>query len=605
MRTRAGGVSHPQGFLDELKARVSLAEVIGKHVRLIRRGRQYQGLCPFHGEKTPSFHVWDDHYHCFGCGAHGSVIDFVMQAEKVGFREAVERLAAIAGMAVPQPTPQQQQAERQRGRLIDVLGEAARYYSRMLRMPEGGPALSYLQRRGLSDATISDWRLGFAPDGGQALKAALAGAGIDEAALLEAGLLVQPEDGRRGSYDRFRGRVIFPIADPRGRILGFGGRLLGPGEPKYLNTPETALFHKGRLLYGIDRAADAARTAQTIIVVEGYMDVIGLAEAGWRNVVAPLGTALTEEHLRALWALVPEPVLLFDPDAAGERAALRAAERALPLLKPGLGLRMALLRVDTGDDPDRIAARWPRQMLHRTLQEAAPLSDFLFRIENRGRLHVPPEERAAVEARLRQRTGLIADAAVRAHFDRAFRDRLWQATRVRSGKTGRDRMAGAPRSRDSGSALSAEPAPGWTAPPDRRTRAEQALCALAVRWPGLLDRHEEDFGRLAFADAALDQLRQLLLMLHATLGEPDAAAVQTEVRRRGFGTVLDRVIDDHRDGPAEAAVEAAWAAEIALLRQLSLRQELAREPAADLSAEAWERRRALIRAAMSAEKESG
>ncbi|MBL8666159.1 MAG: DNA primase [Rhodospirillales bacterium] len=598
-------MSLPQGFLDELKARVSLAEVIGKHVRLIRRGRQYQGLCPFHGEKTPSFHVWDDHYHCFGCGAHGSIIDFVMQADKVGFREAVERLAVLAGLALPQPTPQEQAADRRRGRLVDLLGAASRYYCQMLRMPEGRPALSYLQGRGLADAAIDGWRLGFAPDSGQALKSALAREGIDEAALLEVGLLVQPEDGRRGAYDRFRGRVIFPIADQRGRIRGFGGRLMGPGEPKYLNTPETPLFHKGRLLYGIDRAAEAARTAQTIIVVEGYMDVIGLAEAGWRHVVAPLGTALTEDHLRALWSLVPEPVLLFDPDAAGERAALRAAERALPLLKPGFGLRMALLRVDTADDPDRIAARWPKQMLHRTLQEAAPLSDFLFRIENRGRLHVPPEERAAVEARLRQRTGLIADAAVRAHFDRAFRDRLWQAARFRSGKAGRDRSAGASRPQAGRSAIVDESKRVWTAPTDRRTRAELTLCALAAGSPRLLDRHEEDLGRLAFADAALDQLRQLLLVLHATLGDADAATVQEEVRRRGLGSVLDRVIGELPAAPAEQEAEAAWAAEIALLHKLLLKQELAREPAADLSAEAWERRRALIRATLAAEKESG
>ena len=424
-----------QGFLDELKARVGIVEVIGKRVRLIRRGRQYLGLCPFHGEKTPSFHVWDDHYHCFGCGAHGSVIDFVMQSDKVGFREAVERVALIAGLTLPQTTPEELANERRRGALVDVLEAATRYFCRMLRMPEGKTALDYLHGRGLSDAAIERWRLGYAPDSGQAVKAALAREGIDEAALLECGLLVQPEDGGRTPYDRFRGRVIFPIADRRGRVLGFGGRLLGPGEPKYMNSPETALFHKGRLLYGIDRAVEPARSAGTIVVVEGYMDVIGLAEAGWQHVVAPLGTALTEEQLRALWAITAEPILLFDPDSAGERAALRAAERALPLLKPGLGLRIALLRVDTKDDPDRVAARCPAQVLHRTLQEAAPLSDFLFRVENKGRLHVPPEERAAVEERLRRRAGSISDPVVRTHFQRAFRERAWQAMRAGSGNS--------------------------------------------------------------------------------------------------------------------------------------------------------------------------
>jgi DNA primase len=239
-------VNLPQGFLDQLKARVGIAEVIGKRVRLIRRGRQYLGLCPFHGEKTPSFHVWEDHYHCFGCGAHGSVIDFVMQSDKVGFREAVERVALLAGLTLPQTSAEELASERHRGTLVDVLETAARYYTRMLRMPEGKTALSYLQKRGLSDPAIEHWRLGYAPESGQAVKAALGREGVDEAALLECGLLVQPENGGRTPYDRFRGRVIFPIADRRGRVLGFGGRLLGPGEPKYLNSPENAVFHKTR-----------------------------------------------------------------------------------------------------------------------------------------------------------------------------------------------------------------------------------------------------------------------------------------------------------------------------------------------------------------------
>ncbi|HYN37888.1 MAG TPA: DNA primase, partial [Rhodospirillales bacterium] len=585
-------MSLSQGFLDEIKARVGTAEVIGKRVRLIRRGRQFLGLCPFHGEKTPSFHVWDDHYHCFGCGAHGSVIDFVMQADKVGFREAVERVAAMAGLSMPQTSPEEQASERRRGALVDVMAAATRWYARTLRMPEGKAALDYLRRRGLSDAAIERWRLGFAPDSGQAVKAALGREGIDEAALLEAGLLVQPEDGGRSPYDRFRGRVMFPIADRRGRVLGFGGRLLGPGEPKYLNSPETALFHKGRQLYGIDRAIEAARTAGSIVVVEGYMDVIGMAEAGWPQVVAPLGTALTEDQLRLLWAIVPEPILLFDPDAAGERAALRAAERALPLLKPGLGLRIALLRVDTRDDPDRVAARWPAQVLHRTLQEAAPLSDFLFRIENKGRLHVPPEERAAVEERLRRRAAAIADANVRTHFQRAFRERAWQAVRSRPVRNQQGRTLpgkGAPgygrgsagNAAGGASPMALEAAAGWAAPPNSRTRAELMLCALAVRRPEIVGQHEEELGRLAFADDELDQLRQQLLMLHATHPDIGSDVVQAELRRRGLDAALDRVLDHPlpketaESTAAGAAEDATWSAHMAVLRRLALKQELA------------------------------
>ena len=612
-------MSLPQGFLDELKARIGIAEVIGKQVRLVRRGRQYTGLCPFHGEKTPSFHVWDDHYHCFGCGAHGSVIDFVMQSEKVGFREAVERIALLAGLPMPQETPEEQARERKRGALVDVLEAATRYFCRMLRMPDGRHALEYLRRRGVSDATIQRWRLGYAPDSGQALRGALQHEGIGEAALLEAGLLVDPDDRGRSAYDRFRGRVMFPIADQRRRVLGFGGRLIGPGEPKYLNSPETMLFQKGRLLYGIDLAGEATRSAGSVIVVEGYMDVIGLAEAGWPNVVAPLGTALTEDQLRALWALAAEPVLLFDPDAAGERAALRAAERALPLLKPGLGLRIGLLRVDTKDDPDRVASRWPAQVLHRTLQEAAPLSEFLFRFENKGRLHAPAEERAALEDRLRRRADTIRDATVRAHFQRAFRERSWQA--ARGGSASRRQMdsaPGRPATRRSAtgvspisSAMDLEAAGKLATPINSAARAERLLCSLAVRYPEMIGKYEEDLGRLAFSDPRCDGLRQQVLMLHATNPQLTGDALRAELQRRGVGDVLQDVVDDpDTDLAAErvdatdiGTVHALWRANLGVLRRKALKGELQAAATAELSPEAWEQRRALIRQSLKVDED--
>lgn len=606
-------MSLPQGFLDELKARIGIAEVIGKQVRLVRRGRQYTGLCPFHGEKTPSFHVWDDHYHCFGCGAHGSVIDFVMQSEKVGFREAVERIALLAGLPMPQETPEEQARERKRGALVDVLEAATRYFCRMLRMPDGRHALEYLRRRGVSDATIQRWRLGYALDSGQALRGALQHEGIGEAALLEAGLLVEPDDRARAAYDRFRGRVMFPIADQRGRILGFGGRLIGPGEPKYLNSPETMLFQKGRLLYGIDLAGEATRSAGSVIVVEGYMDVIGLAEAGWPNVVAPLGTALTEEQLRALWALAAEPVLLFDPDAAGERAALRAAERALPLLKPGLGLRIGLLRVDTKDDPDRVASRWPAQVLHRTLREAAPLSEFLFRFENKGRLHAPAEERAALEDRLRRRADTIRDSTVRAHFQRAFRERSWQAARGRSGGdrgTG-SRMTGGMRIRSEGGGASFAFGSLQMTLKNSTTQAELALCGLAVSYPETIGEHEEELGRLTFSDARRDHLRQQVLMLHATNPELTGDALRAELRRRGLGDILQDIVKDpatdlaadRADATDIGAVHALWRANLGVLRRKALKGELEAGATAELSPEAWEQRRALIRQSLKVDED--
>ena len=557
-------MSLPESFLDELKARIGVAEVIGKSVKLARRGRQFLGLCPFHGEKTPSFHVYEDHYHCFGCGAHGSVIDFVMRSERVAFREAVERLAAQAGMRLPPVGPQEAERERRRGSLYDVLEAATLYYQKMLRMPEGGGALAYLRRRGVSEAAIDRFRLGYAPDGRYAVKAALAREGFTDAAMIEAGLLLQPEDGARGAYDRFRGRVIYPIADQRGRVIGFGGRMLGPGEPKYLNSPETPLFHKGRCLYNLAAGAKAARDKGTIVVVEGYMDVIGLSEAGWENVVAPLGTALTEEQVQALWRLAPEPILLLEPDAAGERAAIRAAERALPLLKPGLGLKIAMLRVDTNDDPDRVAARYNSQIVHRTLLEAAPLSEFLFRLENKGRLHLSPEERAATEERLRRRAHAIADPGVRAHFVRAFRDRAWQA--LRPGKRGN---------------RSADPLPpaahrniSATEPSSSRAQAEVILVAMLLVHPEFFHEVEDAFGQVEFSDRTLDLLRQEII--HALSGSSirDAHTLAATLAARGMAEVVAEVLENalvrsHRliapaAGPRE--LRETWMENIAALR---------------------------------------
>jgi DNA primase len=408
---------------------------------------------------------------------------------------------------------------------------------------------------------------------------------------------------------------MFPIADQRGRVRGFGGRLVGPGEPKYLNSPETMLFQKGRLLYGIDRAAEAARTKGFVIVVEGYMDVIGLAEAGWPNVVAPLGTALTEEQLRALWGLTAEPVLLFDPDAAGERAALRAAERALPLLKPGLGLRIGLLRVDTGDDPDRVASRWPAQVLHRTLREAAPLSEFLFRVENKGRLYAPPEERAGIEDRLRRRAATIRDATVRAHFQRAFRERSWRAARGRSGPA-RPAARSAGLGRDAAGmhpipgAMDFERATDIARPLSSVARAELSLCGLAVRYPETIGDYEEVLGRLTFADARRDGLRQRVLMLHASHPQIGSEEMRAELQRLGFADVLQELTDDRPTalsaGESEAArsgvVNALWRAHLAVLRRKALQREL-KDGTLELSHDSWEQRRALIRQSLTLDEE--
>src|SRR5580693_9372666 len=322
-RDFGGLMALPPQFLDELRARTPLPAVIGRRVRLARPGRQWKGCCPFHGEKTPSFYVYDDHYHCFGCGAHGDAIGFVMQSQGAGFMEAVEQLASEAGLEVPKPSPEAAEAERKRHDLVSVLDAANTAYQRRLRLPEGRAALDYLRGRGLTDETIRHFGLGWSGEGRGGLIAELKREGIEQDQLLEAGLLRGGEDGGRIS-ELFFNRVTFPIRDRRGRVISFGGRTLGDGQPKYLNGPETALFSKRRTLYALDLAREAVRGGASLVVVEGYMDVIALAQAGISGAVAPLGTALTEEQFEELWRLAPAPILCFDGDAAGARATERA-----------------------------------------------------------------------------------------------------------------------------------------------------------------------------------------------------------------------------------------------------------------------------------------
>ncbi|MDH5747745.1 MAG: DNA primase, partial [Rhodospirillales bacterium] len=412
-------------FLDELRARTGLAEVVSRRVKLTRKGHEHLGLCPFHKEKTPSFTLNEEKgfYHCFGCGAHGSAFDFVMQTEGLSFPEAVERLAGDAGMEVPVDTPQERERALRNQSLYDVMEQAAAVYEKTLRMPEGRPALNYLKGRGLGDETLTRFRLGFAPDSRGFLKTALARENISEGQMIEAGLLIRPEDSGRDSYDRFRGRIMFPITDRRGRVIAFGGRILGDGEPKYLNSPETPLFHKGRTLYALSLAGKEIRAKGEAVVSEGYMDVIALHQAGFLTAVAPLGTALTEEQIMELWRIVREPVLCFDGDTAGARAAGRAAERVLPLLKPGYSLRIAEL--PAGDDPDTLIRRAGAEEMSRVLAKAIPLSDVLWQMETRGRMITTPEDRAALQKRLEDLTRRINDPTVRAHFLKSFKDRIW------------------------------------------------------------------------------------------------------------------------------------------------------------------------------------
>ena len=377
----------PQRFIDDLLGRVDVVEVVGERVQLKKAGRNYSGLCPFHQEKTPSFTVSADKqfYHCFGCGANGNALRFLMEYDKLPFPEAVEQLAGRLGIEVPREgadDPRAQQREKKRKEGVNLLELAASFYRERLKMQEGQPAQRYLSGRGLSDEVIKTYGIGYAPAGWEALKQHLSERGIGESVQVEYGLLIHREDTGR-TYDRFRDRVMFPFRDLRGRTIAFGGRVMGDDQPKYLNSPETPVFHKGRELYGLYEARQASNKLEQLIMVEGYMDVVALAQYGIHNAVATLGTATTEDHLTRLFRLVSRVVFCFDGDRAGRQAASRALETALPQMIDGREARFLFL--PEGDDPDTLVRREGTQAFQDRVTCAMPLSEFLFEQAAQGR----------------------------------------------------------------------------------------------------------------------------------------------------------------------------------------------------------------------------
>jgi DNA primase len=412
-------------FLDEIRNRVPVSEVVGARVRLIKKGREHSGLCPFHGEKTPSFTVNDDKgfYHCFGCGAHGDVIKFITETESLSFPEVVERLARTAGLEIPDYSPGDRAKAEMKKTLYDVMEAACNYYETLLLSQGGREGAEYLKRRGLKKEVVQHFRLGFASNNRTALKEAmLARDGITEQMLVEAGLLIQleEENGRRpDTYDRFRHRVMFPITDRQGRVVAFGGRALRSDvKAKYLNSPETPLFHKGRLLYNMANARRPSYEKGRVIVTEGYMDVIAISQAGFENAVAPLGTAVTEDQIRELWRMSPEPVMCFDGDKAGRRASVRVVERALPLLKAGYSIRFTHL--PDGEDPDSYVASHGAGALEKILDKAMPLSELLWRHVIVGMKTDTPEARAGLEQKLVQTLSEIKDKTIRGYYEKDF-----------------------------------------------------------------------------------------------------------------------------------------------------------------------------------------
>ncbi|MBC8240088.1 MAG: DNA primase [Alphaproteobacteria bacterium] len=602
-------MAFPHQFLDEVKLRTSLPEVVGRRVQLRKKGREWEGLCPFHKEKTPSFTVNEEKgfYHCFGCGEHGSVFDFVMKTDGLSFPETVERLATDAGMQVPQDTPEERQRSAQRKSLEDATEAACKWFERTLQMPEGKAALDYLRDRGLDDDTIRIFRVGFAPNSRNALKGALLRDDIPEDLMVDAGLLIRPPDDRpddhrdNSAYDRFRGRVIFPIMNRQGHVIAFGGRILGDGEPKYLNSPETPIFHKGQVLYGLGQALGPARKSGHMIVTEGYMDVIAMHMAGFHEAVAPLGTALTEDHLRALWKIVREPVLCFDGDAAGQRAAARAAERALPLLKSGYGLRFAEL--PKGEDPDTLVRGKGRDAMQGILDNALPLSEVLWRMETGGRVPGTPEARATLQSKLGEYARRIDDPTVRTHFAASFKERIWQGRGGGyGGKGSRGSWKPGARGRKNPATMALSGAGSHVAQSDPARRRLEILLATLINHPILYDDVAEHLGALDFTSAGetLDNLRQEVLKTLAVESGLDNQGLLDHLNENGFASALSALMGSDVLGDAFFARSGAeprdaldgWEEAFGRMRGKDLESEIAeaqRQLAEDPTEENWHR----------------
>jgi DNA primase len=603
----------PPEFLDELRSRLPVSEVVGRRVKLKKSGREWRGLSPFNKEKTPSFFVNDQKlmWFDFSSGRNGNIFDFVMMTEGVPFPEAVERLAGQAGMALPEVTPETQAREQHRKSLHDVLDLAAKFFEATLAGRAGAKARGYLADRGLDPATQLKFRLGYAPPERFALKEHLGAQGIPVEDMIEAGLLVTGED-IPVPYDRFRDRVIFPIGDLRGRVVAFGGRALDKdAQAKYLNSPETPLFHKGGTLYNIAAARAAAHKGALLIAVEGYVDVIAMVGAGFEATVAPLGTALTADQIALLWKMSDEPTLCFDGDGAGRRAAYRAVDVALPLLRPGKSLRFATL--PDGNDPDDLVRSGGRAAIEEVLAGARPLVHMLWMRETEAGGFNTPERRAALEAKLSAVMATIGEESVRRYYRREFENRLralfdadepggrrrpgprdrWPQGRGPQGRDprtiGRSGAAGgrggAQRPRASGIASGSGPylvsSPQLAASPllrgDRAavSRREALILQTAFNHPWLLHDHLEDLAAVEFRFAEAEKVKVALIDIFAHGGDPDRESMAAELARRGLAEPMARIeraittasVWGARPEAAPPDVLMTWKQLIALYRQ--------------------------------------
>ena len=525
-----------ENFMDEIKTRVRVSDVVGRHVKLKRQGREFAGLSPFTNEKTPSFFVNDEKgfYHCFSSGKHGDAISFFMEVEGLSFPEAVERLAEMAGVEMPKADPRAEERAARNKKTISWMEQAQIFFEKSLYRDVGSVAREYLKGRGLTKTAAENFGMGYAPNHFSALKAELMQQGASAKVLIEAGLIIEPEEKGREPWDRFRDRIMFPIHDSRGRLVAFGGRAMEKGaKAKYLNSPETPIFQKGQLLYNYHRARRAISNPQNgargMIVAEGYMDVIALSRAGFEHAVAPMGTALTEDQLALLWRSGPEPILCFDGDKAGLRAAFRSVERALPLIRPGQTLRFAML--PDGQDPDDLIKAKGRGAMEEVLNRAIPLVDMVWEREVRAEPLNSPEAKAGLKSRLFAAFKEIQHDDVRAQYQTVLLDRFDAEFGRQKKQYGGGSWHKAP-TRKASPALKASMQSGAI-----EAAREKRLIGAILEWPELLERVDEALFELPFRSPQAAQMQRALLSYWRVTKAVEKSALNAHIASEGLETL--------------------------------------------------------------------
>jgi len=583
-----------QSFLDEIRARLPVSQVVSMRVKLKRQGREFIGLSPFKQEKTPSFTVNDQKgfYHCFASGEHGDIFKFLQVTQGLSFPESVERLAQEAGLDMPKVSPGEEHREKGRDRLREVMEEACVFFERALEDVQGGHARDYLRERGVSDEMRNTFRLGFGGKDRHGLKQHLAAKGYEANEMVEAGLVIAGDD-IPVSYDRFRERLIFPISDHRDKVIAFGGRALSSDvKAKYVNSPETPLFHKGYVLFNARNARQAAYERSQILVVEGYMDVIALAQAGFSNAVAPLGTALTEDQMKLLWRMADEPVLCFDGDEAGRKAAYRAVDTALPLIEPGHSLKFTFL--PQGQDPDDLIAERGAEAFRALVEKSRPLASVLWTREVEGGDFTTPERRAALEDRLAGLLKTISDKRVRRHYGDDIAERLkklWNRgagdeRRYQTGKNAGPQRYGKQESRgftskygqkswEYGSASETLKKSALVRGAREVASREAVILLTLLNHPWLLEALPEEIAKIRFENRRFEGLRDVMLNLTIDDKLLDSEALRHQLSRSESGAVVAQVEGaiTHRSdwfaepGASKRDVETGWRQILALHRR--------------------------------------